>query len=362
LCLGERRSASGSGESAEPPCALNCLMGKDEWGGEVYIEGEKRLLTLKEAFSCNDQHTSVIRIALMALGGIMAGVSLYLWHVILTEHSAIHHQCEHEYVVWPMAIVFQCTFIALLVNYFFTKSVFWVNISDGISALVLSTILGWWFFIYFRMSHICLTFYTIKYPVLLAAPNICGPVVLMAIMAIFARRIVAGSSDEVVTTTFYQLFYTANKDFVPRLFQQEKIEAYQTGVKTWGSSVKTRNETLKNAYQDAVDVHRSTVSQSALLSEITEAVGEVGEKARKADEALTNQKNLIDDLSSALDDAEKQLSGMSDKAASMSLGCSRMDYCKWLLISLLCCGTVTLSLLAIPKWLHLIGIRLGINL
>merc|ERR1712100_522254 len=73
---------------------------------------------------------------------------------------------------------------------------------------------------------------------------------------------------------------------------------------------------------------RSTVSQSALLSEITEAVGEVGEKARKADEALTNQKNLIDDLSSALDDAERQLSGMSDKAASMSLGCSRMDYCK----------------------------------
>lgn len=341
-------------------------MGKDTaWGDQAYIQGESRRLTLREAFSCEEKgknkHVTVIRLATIALGAILTAVSIYLWRVILTERSAIHHQCEHEYVVWPMTVVFECIFIALLVNYFFTESSFWANTSDGIFFVVLSTILGWYFLVYFRMSHICLTFYTIKYPVLLASPNVCGPVAILVWMAIVCRRLASGYSDE-DQTTFTKLFYTANKDFVPRLFQDEKIKAYQTGVTNWGKSVKTRNETLKNAYQDAVDVHRSTVSQTALLSQMTEVVKDVGEKARKADEALASQKSLIDDLNGVLDDAENQLSGMSSKAASMSLGCSRWDYFKWAFISLLCCGTVLLSLLAVPKWLHLFGIRLGINL
>lgn len=341
-------------------------MGKDQWGDDASM-GDRRRLTLKEVF-CDEQgknkHTAVIRIALIVLGAILALASLYLCRVIMMERSAIHHQCEHEFVVWPMAIIFQCTFIALLVNYFFTESVFWVNTSDGIFLVVLTTILGWYFFVYFQMSHICLTFYTIKYPVLLASPNICGPIAIFVWMAIAARVLYrcTGYSDEEDPTTFTQIFYTANKDFVPRLFRQEKIKAYSTGVTHWGDSVKTRNDTLKNAYQDAREIHSSSVSQSALLSQMTEVVKDVGEKARKADEALETQKDLISDLKGALSDAENQLDGITDKAASMSLGCSRWDYFKWAFISLLCCGTVLLSLLAVPKWLHLFGITLGINL
>lgn len=151
---------------------------------------------------------------MMTLGAVLAAVSLYLWRVILTERSAIHHQCEHEYVLWPMAVFFECVFVALLLNYFFTESSFWASTSDSIFLVVLTGILGWYFMVFFRMSHICLTFYTIKYPVLLASPNICGPVAILVWMAIVARRLALGYFDEEDPTTFTQLFYTANKDFV----------------------------------------------------------------------------------------------------------------------------------------------------
>jgi len=213
--------------------------------------------------------------------------------------------------------------------------------------------LTWYFVVYFRMEHICLTFYTIKYPVLLASPHVSGSVAIVVWLALVFRRVIAAETDD--STTFATLFYKDNVNFAPKLFHGTIIESYKTGVTKWGDSVLDRNQTLEKAYEAAVDVHISARSQSATLNQMTRKVEEVSEKAKEADQALKTQANLIGDLQSAVDDAEKQLSGMSDKSASFYLGCTKSDYCKWTFISCLCCGTIILVLLAVPKWLHLLA-------
>jgi len=330
------------------------------------LQHETRRLTLKEMFSCSSgqagiTQTVVLRYAVVGIALVVSFATLFLWRVLLTEQSAIHHQCEHQYILWPMAIVFQCLFHAILLNYLFTESTFWAGWSDGIFFVSLSTALGWYFFVYFRMAHICLTFYTIKYPVLLASPHVCAPVSMLVWVSIVLRRLFVGygENDPVI---IFSLFYKANEHFVPRLFEKEKITAYKTGVNKWTGGVKSRNETLEEAFNHSVDIQNSTKNQSQLLSQMTQVVKDVGTKTRRVDTQLKKQADLLDGLQTAVNDAEDQLSGLSDKTASWQVGCSCSDYIKWGVISFMCCGIMLLSLLAVPKRLHLFGITLGINL
>lgn len=347
-----------------------------------WAQHAKRRLTFREAFFCGgngedkeDTSQTLLRYAVVSMGVILSATIVFLWKVILTDRSAVHHTCEHNYVLWPMAIAYQVIFHAILLTYVFNRNTSIASATDVVFGVALTAILGWYFLVYFRMAHICLTFYTIKYPVLLAAPHVCGPVGILVWIATILRRISAGMYDtETDPVMLTELFYKDNESFLPPLFETAKIQSYQKGVTTWSESIKGtkdivgntkikgRNETLKEAYDAAYEIHKSTKGQSALLSQIGQFVEEAETKANKVSQELDNQENLIKDLQGAVNDAENQLSTMNAKKGSMRLGCSRWDYVAWAAISIGCCAVCVFALLAVPKWLHLFGITLGIHI
>lgn len=303
----------------------------------------------------------MMRYAVVVVFSLTFLITMYLWRILLTEQSAIHHQCEHQYVLWPMAIVYQCLFLAILLNYLFTDSTVWAGWSDAVFMVLLAIALLWYFFVFFRVEHICLTFYTIKYPSLLSSPHFCAPTAILIWVSMFLRRLYVGYDDK-DPLMISELFYKENEYFVPRLFEEEKIVAYKKGVINWTTSVEDRNEKLKEAYQNTVEIHNNTKSQSQLLTKMTQMVEAVGERATRVESQLKKQTELLNELQSSVDDAEKQLSGITETNASWSIGCTLSDYCKWAFLSLMCCGIMLLLLLAVPRWLHLFGITLGINL
>jgi len=320
--------------------------------------------------------TIVLRVLILCMLIMMAVGVLILGFVISMERSAVHHQCEKNYVLWPMAVANLILYTVIVLTYYFNKSDFWARVTGCIFSVVLCGMVAWWAVVLIRMAHICITFYTIKYPALQAASNWCGVFNGLFMVLFCLRECCLGlfmncinrsststesSEENTDPSLITNVFYKQNEAFVPSLFGEEKIADYQSGVTSWRECVTDRNESLKQTLDKAETIHSQSRNQSQLLNQLTDVVQEVGTKLNKTDKLMEEQDGLITDLHLTVNNLNDQLGGMSIKSGSMGglMGGTWTDCCKWSGISLMCCAIVTMVFVAIPKWLHLFGISFG---
>lgn len=170
------------------------------------------------------------------------------------------------------------------------------------------------------------------------------------------------SDEEEDATLITKVFYKQNSAFVPSLFVEDKITSYNQGVTEWSKCVDDRNTSLKKTLDMASKIHEQSRNQSQLLNQLTDVVKEAETKVTKTESLMQEQEVLITDLKGTVQSLDDQLKGMGTKTTSFSVGGKTSDAVKWLAISFMCCATVSLLLLALPKWLHLFGISLGIQI
>jgi len=170
------------------------------------------------------------------------------------------------------------------------------------------------------------------------------------------------SDEEEDATLITKVFYKQNSAYVPSLFKEEKINSYNKGVTEWSKCVDDRNTSLKETLSKASKIHEQSRNQSQLLNQLTDVVKEAETKVTKTEKLMQEQDGLIMDLKGTVDDLGAQLNGMGTKTTSFSVGGKTSDAVKWVFLSLMCCVTVALILLSLPKWLHLFGISFGITI
>jgi len=310
-------------------------------------------------------NNKVIRVVTLLAMGMLGGSIVSLAMVVSMERSAMHHQCEQNYVLWPMAVTNLVLYSIILSTYFMIGDSRWARRTGRLYTFFLMLMVGWWIELQVRMAHICNTFYSIKYPLLQTSMNYCG-FINFSLMMLFGFRECAmvftfGTEDD---TTFTQVFYKQNEAFVPSLFVKDKIESYKEGVESWGNCSQDRNESLKATLEKADKIHHQSRNQSQLLNQLTDVVKEADKKITKADSLIKDQQVLVQDLKVTVDGLENQLksSAISSSTEGSWVGCNYSDIFKWTGLSLMCCLSVAMVLLSIPKWLHLFGISFGITI
>jgi len=360
-------------EAAYAPVAFRFLKMPQKSAGRRPDASQKLiLLSLKEwcAYLTNDAKAwqIVLRFFILFLMLALAIMIGLLTMVVSMEHSVMHHQCEKNYVLWPQAVANLVLYSMIFLTYFIIQTDWWARITGAVFSLLAFAMVAWWAICMVRMAHICVTFYSIKYPTLHSFFYLCGPLNMVLLISFGVRECAVGwglptmSDEEEDATLITKVFYKQNSAYVPSLFKEEKINSYNKGVTEWSKCVDDRNTSLKETLSKASKIHEQSRNQSQLLNQLTDVVKEAETKVTKTEKLMQEQDGLIMDLKGTVDDLGAQLNGMGTKTTSFSVGGKTSDAVKWVFLSLMCCVTVALILLSLPKWLHLFGISFGITI
>jgi len=308
-------------------------------------------------------------LTMLATGVLGIGI---LITIVSADHTVQSHRCEQDYHVWPHMISNMALYIFAFVMYCATSSPSWAQ-CHGWTTITWSTAnIVWSGIITLNMAHICERFYEIKYPLLLLAnsASLFFNILLLVNFgcrefSVFLKEDVGNNGVDVEqpdATMVTSVFTVQNKHYKPSLFIPARVKTYHKGVKNWSVSVTDRNKTLKDTLEKAEKIHKSSTDQSALLSQVTNLVKETDKKVSKALNLIKQQEALIGEMNDVVLDASNRLDNQSAKISDWKLGCTWGDGFKWCAICVLCALIVGSALVAVPKWLHLFGIELGINI
>jgi len=327
-------------------------------------------LTVKEFFSgfkSNADPGSTSRVGMrVAIGLVLTAlvvITIFLGLVIAHDRSALQHRCEQNYILWPMAIANLCVYATLVISFCCITNEYTARAQGWCACMLLFAMVGWFVIVTIRMAHICITFYSIKYPMLLSMGTCCFVFNCFLLILLTVREcyqvLYQEEEDETIIT---HVLYKQDEKWVPSLFDKERIQTYQKGVNTWGDALKDRNKTLKMTLQTAEKIHDQSTSQSQLLTQVTSLVKETGSKVNKAFTLIKEQELLIGNMNDVVDDAVNRLDEMKARNTDISIGMTWGDRFRWALIAFMCCGIVGGCVVAVPKWMHLMGITLNIQI
>jgi len=340
-------------------------------GDEAAQYQEKVPLSVKEFFCgahrsaspMGDVPHTILRVTIAVMLVVLTLTAGMLAMVVGTDYSAEHHQCEKDYVLWPHVTTNMALYFYIVASYCFTTTSAGARCQGFVVILATLMMIIWFVAIVSRIAHICTTFYLIKYPLLLDALYICVGINLSLFMGFLVRECFHMMAEEESDATLItHIFFKSNANYIPSLFEKRRVQTYKSGVSNWTVSVDQRNDTLKKTLEKAEKIHEQSNNQSQLLSQVTNLVKETDAKVTKAFTLIKEQEDLINDMKDVVGDASDRLENQQARFEDIFVGMTYCDICKWCGICWLCVFTVGGGLLAIPKWMHLLGINLGINI
>jgi len=282
--------------------------------------------------------------------------------VVVMDQSALSHQCEQNYFYWWMAICNIVMYSCMLTAFYITWNPIWLRYIGVAVVFLTGIMLIWWAAAFVRMHHICVTFYSIKYPMLANVANLSAALNIMLFIGSCVYeccRTIADKDqnfvdDDILVTS---MFFKYDETYIPALFNTPTITTYKTGIQSWSRSIEGRNKTLQHTLTATDKIHESSRSQSQLLTQVTNLVKETEEKTTKTAKLMDEQDALLGDLKLTIGDVRDKLNNMPMSVSDISmLDCTYTDAGKWCCMILMCCGGVIFALAATKKWCALLDV------
>lgn len=158
------------------------------------------------------------------------------------------------------------------------------------------------------------------------------------------------------------LFSKVSTHWKRPLLVQSKVVEYTENVRDWEALACKRNATLKDALEIANEQQADSSAQAKLLGKYSNLINENAEKISQASHLLQDQSKKIGELNDAVTEVIGAMGSSADlKDMNNALKMKGSDFYAWVIVSLLCCLILIGLVIAIPKWLRMFNISLGVS-
>lgn len=366
----------------------HCIAKLRNCGDNFEHRADRKFITFREWFSYNlfsdsfyhrDQHCGQYLCTLVMLRILFAItlVGLLVMSVLGLTAAALGHQCtedthhcEKKYMLHISAYVH--TAVYLLDFFAMVLPATWesARIRGWTIIIVMAYPVAMAWLVHATITSECATYYkhTCKQPYNYHQMTKFVDIYLFAsvlIVELLAMFWPAEPDEDAVRTDLSVIDFLYGKENVEwkrPLLIDTKVSEYSGDLAKWREVVGSRNKSLEEAMRITDSQLKDSSEQARLLGKYSQITDETNEKVTRAGEQLDQQTEKIGKLNAAVDEVIAAIGSSADMSdLSSALAMTSGDCKAWFVVFLLCFFVVVGMLVAIPEWLKLFNIKLGVD-